>query len=96
MTSGLASMVYAVDVGGKPMVAFKSESWSNARLVPQQLRFRVDVASITSNKQPLWDGKAKLVVRPGTADEIKRCWRATELADKPSNALTYLVAIDTV
>jgi hypothetical protein len=96
MKAGLASMVYAVDVGGKPTVAFKSESWANARLVSQELWFRIEVGSVTSNDKPVWDCEAELVVRPATAAEIERCWRATEATDKPSDALTYLVEIDPV
>ena len=94
MKSGLASMVYAVDVGGKPTVAFKAMSLATARRVSRELWFRVDVASVTSNNQALWDGKANLIVRPASAGEIERCWRATDPTDKPSNMLTYLVVVD--
>jgi hypothetical protein len=69
-------MVYAVDVGGRPTVAFEAASLAKARSLSRELWFRVDVASVTSNSDPLWDGEAELAVRPATAHEMALFWRA--------------------
>jgi hypothetical protein len=94
MNALLKSMVYAVDVGDKPTVAFEAAGLARARALSRELWFRVDVSSVTSNHKPLWGGEAALSVRPATASEMVRFWRAAESSDKPSEALAYLIEID--
>jgi hypothetical protein len=94
MNSLLKLMVYAVDVGDKPTVAFEAASLARARALSRELWFRVYVSSVTSNHNPLWDGEAALSVRPATPSEMMRFWRAAEASDKPSEALAYLVETD--
>ena len=91
MKSGLSSMIYAVDVGGQPTVAFEAASLSRARTISRKLWSRVDVASVKASNAPLWDGEADLAVRPATATEMNVFWRA---ADRPTDALAYLIDID--
>ena len=91
-----AGAVYAVDVGRLPTIAFEAVSLAKARPVSRELWFRVDVASVTANGVPLWDGEADLAVRPVTSGEMILFWRAAEAAEQPSEALAYLLAIDPV
>jgi hypothetical protein len=93
---GLKSMVYAVDVGGLPTVAFEAVSLAKARTLSRELWFRVDVASVTANGAPLWDGETNLAVRPATSGEMNLFWRTAEVVERPSEALAYLRAIDPV
>ena len=87
-------MIYAVDVGGTPTVAFEAASLSRARKLSRELWFRVDIASVRAKIAPLWDGKADLAVRPAAASEMTMFWRAAGYADAPRDALADLVDID--
>jgi hypothetical protein len=90
----LTSMIYTVEVSGVPTVAFEAASLISAEDASSKLWSRVEVASMTSNYAPLWNGEARLSVRPATDREMELYWRAAEATDKPSETVAYLVEID--
>lgn len=61
--------MFTIVIGGKP-IAVVDASETDTRELLEQEDFREDLASLTSEGKPLWDGRSELAIRAATQDEI--------------------------
>ena len=86
---------YIVEINNREIVALEATCLAEARHLITELWFRIRLTEYTTKGIPVWDGKAKLQVRPVTEFE------AEMLSTAPSSqtthgdfTLTFLVDID--
>lgn len=89
------SQVFALEVDGKPTLAFEARNSQQAQELRKESWLRDDLASLKSGGVPLYTAESKLSVRPATAEEAAIFNRASDVA-KPSDdmVLAYLVELD--
>ena len=89
------SRVFALEVDGKPALAFEAPNVPQAQELCKESWLRDDLASLKSGGVPLYTAQSKLSVRPATAEEAAIFSQASEVA-KPSDdmVLAYLVELD--
>ena len=84
--------VWVVEIDGQPVVAYPAVSQQEARQLPKENWFKDDLLSLRSNGVALWDGKARLTVRPAAPAEIIEFNQAMAVGDEL--VLAYLVPLD--
>jgi hypothetical protein len=87
--------VFALDVDGKPTLAFEAQNLMEARELCREVWLRADLGSQKSNGIPLCDANSELSARRANAEEAKLFGQARG-ATKPSDelVLAYLVELD--
>lgn len=92
----LSPAIFTLDVGGKPTLAFEAKNLRESQQLCHEYWLRRDIADLTSNGTPLWDGKARLRARRSTEDEIAAYREAERDAIQPQDdlLLAYLVELD--
>lgn len=92
----LAAAIFTLDVGGKPTLAFEAKNLRESQQLCHEHWLRRDIADLTSNGAPLWDGKARLRARRSTEDEIAAYREVERDATQPQDdlLLAYLVELD--
>lgn len=92
----LAPAVFTLDIGGRPTLAFEAKNLRESQQLCHEYWLRRDIADLTSNGAPLWDGKARLRARRSTEDEIAAYRKAARDATRPQDdlLLAYLVELD--
>jgi hypothetical protein len=88
--------VYALDVGGVPVLTFAATTFREAQSLCREQWLRAGLTEAHSNGAPVWDGQSKLAVRRASADESARFGSAIkEAADGSGDlVLVYLVELD--
>jgi hypothetical protein len=96
MTVQLLPAIFALDIGGKPTLAFEARNLREAQEIRHEAWLREDMARLKSEDVPLWDGKAKLRVRYASGAETATYLEAARNAEpQPEEiALAFLVALD--
>ena len=88
--------VFALEIGGKPILTFEAKNLREAHELCHERWLREDVARLTSNGAPLWDGAAHLRARYAS-DTEKIFYRQAAKANEPPGdelVLAYLVELD--
>jgi hypothetical protein len=88
--------VFALDVDGRPTLAFEARNQLEARELCKEAWLRDDLTSQKSNGVPLCGAKSKLSVRLAEAEEAVLFGQAAKAAANPSDdlVLAYLVELD--
>lgn len=89
--------VFALEIGGKPILTFEAKNLREAHELCHEHWLREDVARLSSNGVPLWDGTAQLRARYASDTETLFYREAAE-GNEPSAdelLLAYLVDLDT-
>lgn len=79
--------VFALDVDGKPTLAFEAINIREAQELCKEARLRADLTSQKSNGVPLCGPKSKLSVRLAEAEEAIIFGRADKASPNPSDDL---------
>lgn len=92
----LAPAIFTLDIGGRPTLAFEARNLRESQQLCHEYWLRRDIADLTSNGTPLWDGKARLSARRSTEDKIAAYREAARDATQPHDdlLLAYLVELD--
>jgi hypothetical protein len=92
----LLAAIFTLDIGGRPTLAFEARNLRESQQLCHEHWLRRDIADLTSNGAPLWDGKARLRARRSTANEIAVYREAAQDAAPPQGdlLLAYLVELD--
>jgi hypothetical protein len=86
---------YIVEINDREIVALEVTCLAEARHLITELWFRIKLTEHTTNGIPVWDGKAKLQVRPVTEAEADTLSTAQSSQTTHGDfTLTYLVDID--
>jgi hypothetical protein len=87
--------VFALEVDGKPTLAFEAKNTREARQLCKEPWLRADLSSQKSNGIPLCDSNSTLSVRPASVEEAAVFSQAAASA-RPSDdlMLAYLVELD--
>lgn len=94
MTSKLIARVFVLLAGDSPILAFAAKNTPEARELCSEPWLRDDLATLTSEGRPIWNGQDKLGVRPGTAEEVALFREADGTGDTEEILLVYLVTLD--
>ena len=88
--------VFALDVDGRPTLAFEARNHSEAQELCREAWLRADLTSHKSNGVPLYGAKSKLSVRLAEAEEAVLFGGAAKAATESSDdlVLVYLVELD--
>ena len=88
-------LIFAMDVDGKPILAFEANNLREARELRKEKWLRDDLRALRSNGLCLWSEVAKLTVRRATEPE-KRVYQEADQSVEPSGelVLAYLVDLD--
>ena len=89
------AVVFAMEIDGKPTIAFEAKSYREAWELCKEEWLRSDLIVLTSNGVPLCSAAAKLKVRKATEIEAQ-IYRDAGRAAKASSdlVLAYLVELD--
>jgi hypothetical protein len=60
--------MFTLEIGGKP-IAITDADESQARAIFESDEFKQDLTAMTSDRIPLWDGRALLTIRPASREE---------------------------
>ena len=94
--AGLLPGIFALDIGGKPILTFEARNLREAHQLCHERWLLADVARLTSNGIPLWDGAAHLRARHASDTEKIFYREAASGHEPPANelVLAYLVMLD--
>ena len=89
--------VFALEIGGKPILTFEAKNLREAHELCHEQWLREDFARLTSNGVPLWDGSAHLRARYASDPEKVFYREAAKSTEPPLEdlVLAYLVELDT-
>ena len=87
--------VFAIEVGGTPVVAFEASGQRQARELCREAWFLDELVLLKSNGRPVYTNGSSLKVRSANAIEVQTYREAAKTA-KPSDDLflAYLVSLD--
>lgn len=92
--------MFTLEIGGKP-IAITDADEARAWAIFESDEFRQDLTVLTSDGVPLWDGRARLSIRPSSDEEISSFEAPVlDAADgldedgEDSLSVTFLVPID--
>jgi hypothetical protein len=96
MMADLLPAVFTLDIGGKPALTFEAKNLREAWEMCHEQWLHEDIARLSSNETPLWDGKAVLRSRHATEAEIAAYREGAMDAEQTSGdlVLVYLVELD--
>ena len=87
--------VFAVDIDGRPTMAFEAKNFREANELCREAWLRADLRALTSNGIPLWTAGAKLTMRKATESESQVYRDAgREVHASHGLLLAYLVELD--
>jgi len=90
--------MFTVEIAGRAIAVTNADE-AQARELIESEEFREDLTVIQSEGKPIWDGKAKLELRPATPDEEEEFEDADDLdeedeADEDEPSVVFLIDID--
>ena len=86
---------FTLSIGDRPIVSFVARNQIEARELAREARFRDDLALCQSHGQPVWNGEAKLSVRPSTPEETAVLLEATNVIREDDGiVLAFPVELD--
>jgi hypothetical protein len=97
MTDCASERVFVLVIDEVPILAFQARAMSEALELAREVWLLEDLKRLTSDRIPLWDGKAPIRTRSARPDEAARYHRG--LAEGKSSGdedlpLVFLVAVD--
>jgi len=97
MMANRLAVVFAMEIDGKPTVAFEANNFREASELCKEEWFRADLSVLTSNGVPLCNPTAKLKARQANESETQ-IYRDVEKNAEASDdlVLVYLVELDGV
>jgi hypothetical protein len=94
MTQTHVARVFVLLAADRAILAFEARNTAEARELCAERWMREDLAALTSEGRPIWNGQDKLSVRPGTVEEAALFHEADGSEDAEEILLVYLVALD--
>jgi hypothetical protein len=95
MMAVIVARVFALDVDGKPTLAFEARNWIEARELCREPWLRADLSSQESDGIPLCDANSKLSARRASAEEATLFGQARGTTKQSDGlVLAYLVELD--
>jgi hypothetical protein len=95
MTSSRVGVIFAMDVDGKPTIAFEAKNFREALELCKEEWLHVDLSVLKSNGVPLWKVGGKLTVRKATESEKWIYEEADQSVQAPNDlVLAYLIELD--
>ena len=96
MMADILSRCFTLDVGDRPILTFEASSLREARELCYEQWLREDIARLSSNEIPIWDGSAALRSRYATEAEAELYRAAAQNAEhSPGDlVLAYHVELD--
>jgi hypothetical protein len=96
MTDCASERVFVLVIDELPILAFQARAMSEALELGREVWLLEDLKRLTSDRIPLWDGKAPIRTRSARPEEAKRYHRGLADADRSDDELplVFLVAID--
>jgi hypothetical protein len=90
------SRVFALEVDGRPILAFEAANSQEAQTICKETWLREDLSVLKSGGVPLYTAESKLSVRPATAKEgvIFFGQIADDLEPSEDMVIGYLIEID--
>lgn len=88
--------MFTLEIGGQPMAVINTNE-DDARAIIEGEGFREDLTRLTSEKAPLWDGKAPLNLRASTEEEIAEFEESQEEDEEEEDdtaTILFLVPLD--
>jgi len=88
--------IFTLDIDGRPILSFEARNLREAHEICHEAWLRDDVARLTSNDVPLWDGKARLRARYAAEPEAAVYREAARDAGQFSDdiLLAFLIELD--
>ena len=96
MTDCATERVFVLVIDEVPILAFQARSMSEALQLGREVWLLEDLKRLTSERIPLWDGKAPIRTRSARPDEAARYHRGLADGSQSSDELplVFLVEID--
>ena len=96
MTDGSTERVFVLAIDGKPILAFRARSISEAQQLGREVWLLEDLKHMTSDRIPLWDGKAPIRTRSARPEEAAHYHRDHDEAQQGDDdlPLVFLVEVD--
>jgi hypothetical protein len=91
--SGADDRVYTLEIGERPVLAFPARSFREAQSILKEDWLLSDLRAVKSQGMPIWDGKAKLVVRNADETEAGRFAREAKHNEEDDLPIVYLVEL---
>jgi hypothetical protein len=88
---------FTVEIAGKPIACFRSETQEDADHLFRAADFREDLTALESEGKPLWDGEAALSLRKATPEErreVDEAYDFDEDAEKDADAEFIVFLVD--
>jgi hypothetical protein len=97
MTDCASERVFVLVIDDVPILAFQARAMSEALQLGREVWLMEDLKRLTSDRIPLWDGKAPIRTRSARPDEAARYERGLAETDHSDEELplVFLVEIDT-
>src|SRR5258707_12543365 len=84
--------IYIVEINDRAIVALEATCFAEARHLINERWFQIRVTAQTINGIPVWDGKARLQIRPATEVEVETLGATLSSQSTEGDfTLTYLV-----
>ena len=64
--------MFTLEIGGQPIAVIQASTREEAEAILTNDAFREDLTLLDQDGQPLWDGRADLIVREASVDEISK------------------------
>jgi hypothetical protein len=91
------SFVFALEIDGRPTLAFEASDTTEASEICADPDLRLDLLALTSDGLPICALEASLTSRPATVEEIASFQRAVALAPPSQQpTMAFLIKVDGV
>jgi hypothetical protein len=88
----ILTRIFTIEIHGVPIVAFEASSHAEARLLLKERWFIEDLRALKANGAAVWNGTARIDIRPATAEEAGRYQGVPQPSDG-SLPLAYMGAL---
>ena len=85
--------VYTIEIAARAILCFPARTLREAQSILKEAWLLDDLRAVRSQGVPLWDGKARLVVRNANPAEEARFLREARHSDSDDLPIVYLVEL---
>ena len=85
--------VFTLEADGAPILCFPAGNDREAQNLLKEAWLLSDLRTVKTRDKPVWDGRAKLSVRPATTEEISRFSREKNDSAQDDLPIVYLVPL---